>query len=298
MTFKSKSFLLALGILSFSSTAIASANTTVTTVTSEVPGTHPAQELASNQSPTSEKTFNSIATTFSYFHNERAATTLYINQLPVLTFSNPNGVSVNTAEAIATQVSTTINTLAATPDFDAERISVSWKAGNQYQLLYANQAIATLNDTVYLADSTDDREQDALIAANRLRRLLGGADPVATIQNQPVASEQAQLVAVSGRVLKTLQGRASWYGPGFDGRRTANGERFNQNALTAAHKTLPFGTQVKVTNLSNGKSVVVRINDRGPYSHGREIDLSKGAAQQIGLISAGVANVRLEVLGN
>ena len=78
-------------------------------------------------------------------------------------------------------------------------------------------------------------------------------------------------------------GVASWYGPGFHGKKTASGERFNQYALTAAHKTLPLGSRVKVTNLSNNESIVVRINDRGPYAHRRIIDLSKGAAQAIGI---------------
>ena len=86
-------------------------------------------------------------------------------------------------------------------------------------------------------------------------------------------------------------GRASWYGPGFNGRSTANGERFNQGALTAAHKSLPFGTKLRVTNKRNGKSVVVRINDRGPFVRGRMLDLSKGAAGRIGMIGAGHASV-------
>jgi rare lipoprotein A len=92
-------------------------------------------------------------------------------------------------------------------------------------------------------------------------------------------------------------GRASWYGPGFHGKRTANGERFNQNDLTAAHRHLPFGTKVKVTNVHNGRSVVVRINDRGPFSRGRVIDLSKAAARLIGVFQSGSAPVLLEVLG-
>ena len=91
--------------------------------------------------------------------------------------------------------------------------------------------------------------------------------------------------------------KASWYGPGFHGRRTANGERFNQNDLTAAHRSLPFGTKVKVTNLRNGRSVVVRVNDRGPFSRGRIIDLSKAAARIIGVFQSGSAPVLLEVLG-
>jgi rare lipoprotein A len=89
----------------------------------------------------------------------------------------------------------------------------------------------------------------------------------------------------SGRVVQS--GRASWYGPGFHGRRTASGETFNANALTAAHRTLPFGTRVRVMNKSTGRSVVVRINDRGPYAHGRVIDLSRASAQAIGISGTG-----------
>jgi rare lipoprotein A len=94
---------------------------------------------------------------------------------------------------------------------------------------------------------------------------------------------------------KPLQkGAASWYGPGFHGKRTANGEKFNTHELTAAHKTLAFGTEVRVTNERTGRSVVVRINDRGPYAHGRVIDLSKAAAEAVGL--SGVGQVTLAAL--
>ncbi len=92
------------------------------------------------------------------------------------------------------------------------------------------------------------------------------------------------------------QGMASWYGPGFAGRRTANGEVFDPSQLTAAHKELPFNTMVRVHNLDNGRSVVVRINDRGPFVHGRIIDLSRAGAEQIGMIGSGTARVRLEPL--
>lgn len=94
-----------------------------------------------------------------------------------------------------------------------------------------------------------------------------------------------------------LTGVASWYGPGFDGRTTANGETFDQDALTAAHPSLPFGTQVRVTYRRTGESVVVRINDRGPYHGGRVIDLSREAAREIGLTQSGVGRVTIEVLG-
>lgn len=95
-------------------------------------------------------------------------------------------------------------------------------------------------------------------------------------------------------------GLASYYGPGFHGNETANGETFDQRAMTAAHRTLPLGTFVRVTNLENGRTVVVRINDRGPYGRnfrkGTIIDLSRGAAQQLRFIKDGLVRVRVEVL--
>ena len=97
-------------------------------------------------------------------------------------------------------------------------------------------------------------------------------------------------------VVSTSTGEASWYGPGFFGNRTANGEVFRPGTMTAAHRTLPFGTKVKVTNLRNGKETIVRINDRGPFSGHRVIDIAHGAAQHLGLVSSGIAQVRLEVL--
>jgi len=95
---------------------------------------------------------------------------------------------------------------------------------------------------------------------------------------------------------KVQTGLASWYGPGFHGKRTASGEIFNMYELTAAHRTFPIGSYVMVTNLENGKSVLVRINDRGPFVKGRIIDLSYAAAKLIGLIGPGVAPVRVELL--
>jgi rare lipoprotein A len=89
---------------------------------------------------------------------------------------------------------------------------------------------------------------------------------------------------------------ASWYGRRFHGRRTASGERYNMNALTAAHRTLPFGTRVRVERLDNGRHVVVRINDRGPFVKGRVIDLSREAARRLGILGAGVASVRVVTL--
>ena len=100
-----------------------------------------------------------------------------------------------------------------------------------------------------------------------------------------VAVEAASFLAV-----------ASWYGPGFHGRTTANGEVYNQWGLTTAHKSLPFGTRVRVTNPRTGASVIVRVNDRGPFIGPRSFDLSRGAADRVGLTGSGVATLQFEIL--
>ena len=89
---------------------------------------------------------------------------------------------------------------------------------------------------------------------------------------------------------------ASWYGGEFHGRRTASGERFDQNAMTAAHRSLPFGTQVRVVNLENGRAAVLRINDRGPFVRGRIIDVSRRAAERLGFRAKGFARVEVQVV--
>jgi rare lipoprotein A len=96
--------------------------------------------------------------------------------------------------------------------------------------------------------------------------------------------------------IKSWVGNASWYGPEFNGRKTADGERFDAESLTAAHPNLPFGSLVRIVNPRNGKFEVVRINDRGPYQEGREIDVSYRVARKIGLIHSGVSQVRLELM--
>jgi len=112
----------------------------------------------------------------------------------------------------------------------------------------------------------------------------------APVAPTPPPPEQAQ------RRTAVQDGMASYYGARFAGRRTASGERFDPRALTAAHPELPFGTRVRVTNLDNGRSITVRINDRGPFAGGRIVDLSWGAARALDMLRRGVARVRLEVL--
>lgn len=106
-------------------------------------------------------------------------------------------------------------------------------------------------------------------------------------------AEASSIVAAPAHHAFTQRGRASWYGPGFHGKLTASGERYDQNRLTAAHRTLPLGSTVTVTNLENGKSVKVLINDRGPYVRGRVIDLSRAAARKLDMLDSGVIDVRV-----
>lgn len=109
------------------------------------------------------------------------------------------------------------------------------------------------------------------------------------------AAALVMAASMSAAEAKSFQGTASWYKMGT---RTASGERYNPDGLSAAHRTLPFGTRLKVTNLRNGKSVHVRVNDRGPFSRGRVIDVSRGAARQLGMISSGTAKVKVELASN
>ena len=119
---------------------------------------------------------------------------------------------------------------------------------------------------------------------------------IATVNAQPILPDLSQATSPQPTHQVLGEALASWYGPGFHGQLTANGELYDQNALTAAHRDLPFDTRLRVTNLTSGKSVVVRVNDRGPYVDGRDIDLSAGAAEAIGSSHSGVVPVRLEIL--
>ena len=124
--------------------------------------------------------------------------------------------------------------------------------------------------------------------------LLSGCTPAPRYIDEPPGPRK-----YSGRRFKvgqTFTGLASWYGPKFHGRRTANGEVYDMYSMTAAHKQLPFNTIIEVTHLGNGKSCRVRINDRGPFKGKRILDLSKAAAQKIGLINEGVARVRIRIV--
>jgi len=131
---------------------------------------------------------------------------------------------------------------------------------------------------------------DELAAGDRIANLaetVAGLDESIVIV--PPAAAEEKLEAIG-------QGEASYYGNEFAGSRTASGERFNPNGFTAAHRSLPLGTKLKVTNVANGRSVIVRVNDRGPFVRSRLIDVSLGAAREINMVRSGKAQVRLELV--
>lgn len=112
---------------------------------------------------------------------------------------------------------------------------------------------------------------------------------ISSVDNAEITADRSLVEFVDKGNMK-----ASWYGPGFHGRLTANGEIYDQMSFTAAHKSLKFGTLLKITNPRNNKSVVIRINDRGPYVSGRDLDLSKAAALELGMVKRGVAKIKVE----
>lgn len=133
-------------------------------------------------------------------------------------------------------------------------------------------------------------------ALNAIKDAIGTRNVSVAGAAQNVAQSLIDPEEVDTQGLSKFTGKASWYGGKFHGRRSASGERFDCNNLTAAHRTLPFGTKLLVRNRRTGNACVVKVSDRGPYSHGRVIDLSMGAAKQLNMISSGVAMVDVFVM--
>lgn len=166
------------------------------------------------------------------------------------------------------------------------------KDGNNTYLRAGEENLVTVDDINAKAVGVSVHEL-AYTWANGTRTALG----VSALRKDYADVSRGYMGRESRYLGNTMTGMASWYGPTFHGRRAADGSRFNTDEYTAAHKTYPFGTLVKVTNLRTNKSCVVKITDRGPYAHGRIIDLSKKAAEDIGMLGSGVAKVKLEVVG-
>ena len=147
------------------------------------------------------------------------------------------------------------------------------------------------NGAMAFDEPAPDTNKLSLISTGALAPDMGAKDPVPTPLTPPSPNAQSASKPTATSVI--AQGLASWYGDIFQGRRTASGERYNMHEFTAAHKTLPFGTRVRVKNVRTGKEVVVRINDRGPFAHRRLIDLSRAAAVALGVQGNGVTSVVL-----
>jgi len=323
-------------------------------------------KMGEYQSSTGKPTLGAVITEI--YHHEvggRQAATLFIRNLPVITFisstpvnttttkvgslvdigdnrtSTPiahsatkiasiggfigesNSVSSNTNESVAraSAVAAKINQMVQ-DNVDASQITVSWEAGDQssankekrvkgssvhkslgdrYKIEFNHQELVELNENTRLADTTKNPSRDALQLTNRLRRLIGDAAPISRIPNLPLQRSISipklpKQIAIGG-IKINFRGLASWYGYDGSSSSTASGERYNPEGFTAAHRSLPLGTKVRVTNTRNGRSVVVRINDRGPYIGGRIIDLSAAAARLLGMMGSGVAPVHIEVIG-
>ena len=244
-----------------------------------------------------------IATTYNHEISGRSATTVYVRNIPVATFLGEK-ISEASEPKVATSaeelpIEEAKNIIASrdfvkavnqfnTNDTDAETIGVKWdKEEEQYVIHIDDEPLLTMNGDVILPSTTKDNAEDALQITNRLRRQIGNVKPLKKIEGQPAR----KIAAAPTNVSRYQEGWASWYGPGFHGNLTADGTRYNQYGLTAAHRTLPFGTRLRVTNRNNGRSVVVVVNDRGPFIYDRVIDLSMGAAQVLGVTSTGVAPV-------
>jgi rare lipoprotein A len=272
----------------------------------------------------------SVEVTQVHTHNlaGRQATTVYVRNIPFLTFLSEQGTNVDSSNSVqkASAIAAKINQLIS-DKVDGSQITVSQKVG-RYVIRVNGEELVEIDGNTRLPDTTNNLSQDALQATNRLRRLISGTRPLSQVVNIPRPQEAPKQVQqnvkpteqtakkpqqtvkkpteqptkkpqqnTAKKVRGTAKGMASFYSYG-DSSRTSTGERFNPQGLTAAHRTLPFGTKVRVTNTGNGRSVVVRINDRGPFIRGRVIDVSLGAAKQLGMISSGVASVQIEVLEN
>ncbi len=266
--------------------------------------------------------WDSLTRVVPHTENGRAAATVFLRGLPVITYLGPVGeptavrevqsdVKVaSPVERLKTESKTgepeTLGGLAAVPNpteraaiaaatltefvrsgLGAETVEAVWQNGG-FWIRLGDRAQFVLEDGVQLPNTTGDREQDALQMANLLRRLLGNAAPLARVTNAPLRG------TVPMQPRRVFWALASWYGPGLYGRPTATGRLLTRNSFHAAHPYLPLGTTIRITH--GGRSTVLRVEDRGPFYGNRLLDITEAAARALGMLSAGLATVRVEVL--
>ncbi|MDX1977699.1 MAG: septal ring lytic transglycosylase RlpA family protein [Pseudanabaenaceae cyanobacterium bins.68] len=237
-----------------------------------------------------------IATVVAHKFGNQNAATVYVRGVPVISVTSNQDITAAeqkikmahlptlTPFDRATNIAATLNYLNLN-GFDPQLIVAD--VDTQFpSIKLGNKGHIRLSASLIAASSSGNPQQDAIAAAKLLRNLMTSPQPIAA----------APVRATTRPSRPQISGMASWYGADFHGRLSASGEVFNKFQLTAAHRSLPFGTRVRVTNLQNGRSVVVRINDRGPFYGDRILDVSKAAASALGFIDHGVARVKVEVL--
>lgn len=218
-------------------------------------------------------------------------TSLFVNGTEILRFEGT--VGEQTAYARVKAIAAKLNRFLVTDTDSLSKIHPALNSQKQAEIRIGDEVLAAVDSQTAKA-AKETQPKLAFLYANRLRQALG--ETTLKTQSFPAMNEIAKSESHYKGTGRTQVGMASWYGGCFHGRRAADGSRFNMNALTAAHRTLPFGTVVKVVNQRTHKSCFVKITDRGPYAHGRIIDLSRGAAKAIGMLGSGVARVSLEVV--
>jgi len=203
------------------------------------------------------------------------ATRVFLDGRLLFTFAGDEG-------AIASAVVQRLESLKRQGALRSDRITPA-RQGGRYAVRVGSSTVLEVDDA-FASKQGARAGALTLTYVNTLRNHLGGV---------PIQVQASRGLLPGAR---NAEGKASWYGGLFHGRRAASGERFDMHAHTAAHKTLPFGTLLLVTNLSNGKTTLVRVTDRGPYAHGRTLDVSRAAAEALGMVRSGVARVRYTIL--
>lgn len=202
-------------------------------------------------------------------------TRVYLDGRLLFTFAEDEG-------AIASAVVQRLESLKRQGALRSDRITPA-RQGGRYAVRVGSSTVLEIDDA-FASKQGARAGALTLTYVNTLRNHLGGV---------PIQVQASRGLLPGAR---NGEGKASWYGGLFHGRRAASGERFDMHAHTAAHKTLPFGTLLLVTNLANGKTTLVRVTDRGPYAHGRTLDVSRAAAEALGMVRSGVARVRYTIL--
>jgi len=245
-----------------------------------------AQELK----PVEQVTVSPVTEVLFRSYQDHDNITIYQRGLPLLIIKSTDDTARTQAQQIVTSLNQVHSPLTVT------------QAAGAYQIQSADQVLLTLTENIQAPLNANLQGQPlAMQLAQQVSQGLDLPQPQLSpeLMTPPKTASALQQITeqITNFIVATFEGRASWYGGSFEGRRSASGLIHSANLLTAAHRSLPFGTRVMVTNLNNGRKVIVKVTDRGPFIGGRVLDVSRGAASALGMIQSGVAKVRVDVLG-